>query len=138
MIDSRDIKELVPQVQDLCNQFIAKCQEAGIKVIITSTYRDNEKQTELYNQGRNGNSGRIVTNAKAGQSIHNYRLAFDFCPIIDGETVWNDTLLFIKCGNIGKNLGLTWGGDFKSIKDMPHFEYTNGLTLADLQAGRTI
>lgn len=137
MIDSRDIKDLVPKVQDLCNQFIAKCKEVGITVIITSTYRDNEKQTELYNQGRTV-PGKIVTNAKAGQSIHNYRLAFDFCPVIDGKAAWQDTLLFIKCASIGKSLGLTWGGDFKSIKDMPHFEYTNGLTLADLQAGKTI
>lgn len=138
MIDSRDIKDLLPQVQDLCNKFIAKCQEEGIKVIITSTYRDNEKQTQLYNQGRNGNPGKVVTNAKAGQSMHNYRIAFDFCPIVDGKPAWQDTLLFIKAGKIGVSLGLTWGGNFKSIKDMPHFEYTNGLTLADLQAGKTI
>lgn len=138
MIDSRDINQLHPTVQDLCNQFIAKCKDEGITVIITSTYRDNEKQTELYNQGRNGNPGKIITNAKAGQSIHNYRLAFDFCPISNGQPCWNDTLLFIKCGSIGKSLGLTWGGDFKSIKDMPHFEYTNGLTLADLESGKMI
>lgn len=138
MVDSRDIKDLVLKVQGLCNQFIAKCKEAGITVIITSTYRDNEKQTQLYNQGRNGNPGKIVTNAKAGQSIHNYRLAFDFCPMINGQAAWQDTLLFIKCGSIGKSLGLIWGGDFKSIKDIPHFEYTNGLSLADLQAGKTI
>lgn len=138
MVDSREIGQLHPQVQELCKLFITKCQESGIKVIITSTYRDNEKQTQIYNQGRNGNPGKIVTNAKAGQSIHNYRLAFDFCPIVDGKAAWSDTLLFIKCANIGKSLGLTWGGDFKSIKDMPHFEYTNGLTLADLQAGKMI
>ncbi len=138
MVDSRAIDQLHPVVQDLCNKFIAKCKDSGIKVIITSTYRDNEKQTQLYNQGRNGNPGKIVTNAKAGQSIHNYKLAFDFCPIVDGQASWSDTLLFITCGRIGKNLGLTWGGDFKSIKDMPHFEYTNGLTLADLQAGKMI
>jgi peptidoglycan L-alanyl-D-glutamate endopeptidase CwlK len=137
MIDSRKIEDLHPVVQDLCNKFIAKCQDAGIKVIITSTYRDNEKQTQLYNQGRT-TSGKIVTNAKAGQSIHNYRLAFDFCPVVDGKAAWQDTLLFIKCGKIGTDLGLKWGGNFKSIKDMPHFEYTNGLTLSDLQAGKTI
>lgn len=138
MIDSREIEDLHPVVQDLCNKFIEKCQEEGIKVIITSTYRDNEKQTQLYNQGRNGNPGKIVTNAKAGQSMHNYKLAFDFCPVVDGNAAWQDTLLFLKCISIGKELGLTSGNDFKSIKDMPHFEYTNGLTLTDLQAGKMI
>lgn len=144
MIDSRDIKELHPIVQDLCNKFIAKCQEEGIKVIITSTYRDNEKQTQLYNQGRNTagvivDKYKVVTHAKAGQSIHNYRLAFDFCPIVDGKAVWLDELLYIKCGRIGKSLGLEWGGDWsKPKRDMPHFQYTNGLTWQELQAGKTI
>jgi peptidoglycan L-alanyl-D-glutamate endopeptidase CwlK len=132
MIDSRKIEDLHPVVQDLCNKFIAKCHDAGIKVIITSTYRDNERQTQLYNQGRT-TPGKIVTDAKAGQSKHQYRLAFDFCPVVDGKAAWEDEPLFIKCGKIGTDLGLKW-----RIKDMPHFEYTNGLTLSDLQAGKTI
>ena len=36
----------------------------------------------------------------------------------------------------GKKLGLTWGGDWKSIVDKPHFEYTEGLKAADLRAGK--
>jgi peptidoglycan L-alanyl-D-glutamate endopeptidase CwlK len=137
MIDSRDIKELHPKVQLLCNQFITKCKEYNIDVIITSTYRDNEKQSALYKLGRT-EPGKRVTNANAGQSMHNYRLAFDFVPLVDGKAEWNNTLLFIKCGQIGKSLGLKWGGDFKSIKDMPHFEWTNGLTLLDLQNGKKV
>lgn len=137
MIDSRKIEDLHPKVQVLCKQFIAKCQEAGIKVIITSTYRDFEAQNALYAKGRT-KPGKRVTNAKAGQSFHNYRVAFDFVPMVDGKCAWNDNLLFIKCGKIGVDLGLTWGGNFKSIKDMPHFEFTNGLTLADFQSGKNI
>lgn len=136
MIDSRDIKDLLPPVQDLCNKFIAKCQEGGIKVIITSTYRDNEKQTQLYNQGRT-TPGKVVTNAKAGQSMHNYRIAFDFCPIVEGKAAWQDALLFIKCANIGKSLGLESGMDF-SKPDKPHLQYTKGLSWQELQAGKTI
>lgn len=124
-------------MQVLCNQFIANCKAAGIDVIITATYRDNEAQDALYAQGRT-KPGKRVTNAKAGQSMHNYRLAFDFVPMINNQCAWSDTLLFLKCGKIGVSLGLTWGGNFTTIKDMPHFEYTNGLTLADLQAGKTI
>ncbi len=137
MVDSRKIEDLHPILQKMCNDFIRKCKEEGITVIITATLRDNEKQNWLYAQGRT-RPGKIVTNAKAGQSMHNYGLAFDFCPILEGIPAWSDALLFIKCGSIGKSCGLFWGGDFKSIKDMPHLEYTNGLTLADLQAGKTI
>jgi peptidoglycan L-alanyl-D-glutamate endopeptidase CwlK len=137
MINSRKIEDLHPKVQALCNQFIAKCKEEGITVIITATYRDYESQNALYAQGRT-EPGKIVTNAKGGQSFHNFKVAFDFCPMLDNQAAWNDTLLFIKCGQIGKNIGLEWGGDFKSIKDMPHLQYTAGLTLADFQAGKTI
>jgi peptidoglycan L-alanyl-D-glutamate endopeptidase CwlK len=136
MVNSRKIEDLHPVVQDLCNKFIAKCADAGIKVIITSTYRDNESQTQLYNQGRT-TPGKIVTKAKAGQSMHNYRLAFDFCPMIEDTCAWTDTLLFIKCANIGKSLGLESGMDF-SNPDKPHLQYTKGLTWQELKAGKTI
>ncbi len=138
MINSRSIDDLHPKVQVLCTQFIEKCKSVGISVIIDSTYRDFESQNALYAQGRT-TPGKIVTNAKAGESYHNFRVAFDFCPLLaDGRPDWNDTLLFIKCGNIGKSLSLEWGGDFKSIKDMPHFQYTEGLTLEDFRKGRNI
>jgi peptidoglycan L-alanyl-D-glutamate endopeptidase CwlK len=137
MINSRDIKDLHPKMQVLCNQFIAKCKDDGITVIITSTYRDFESQNALYAQGRT-TPGKIVTNAKAGQSFHNFRVAFDFCPTLESKAIWNDTLLFIKCGQIGKSLGLEWGGDWKTIKDLPHLQFTNGLSLAEFQAGKTI
>jgi peptidoglycan L-alanyl-D-glutamate endopeptidase CwlK len=142
MVNSREIGQLHPKVQELCNKFIAKCADQGIKVIITSTYRDNESQTQLYNQGRNStgaiiNKSKVVTYAKAGQSFHNYRLAFDFCPMIEGQCAWTNTLLFIKCANIGKSLGLESGMDFAK-PDKPHLQYTNGLTWQDLQTGKTI
>ncbi len=124
MIDSRKIEDLDPIVQALCHKFIHNCKEAGIDVLITATYRDNEFQDSLYAQGRT-KSGKIVTNAKGGQSMHNFRVAFDFVPLTDGKANWNDLKLFDKCGAIGKQLGLEWGGDFKSIKDRPHFQYTN-------------
>lgn len=136
MINSRDLKDLHPHVRDLAEQFIAKCREQGIKVIITSTYRDMESQAALYAQGRTA-PGKIVTNAKAGQSFHNYRLAFDFCPVIDGKAVWNDTALFTRCGEIAESVGLEWAGRWKSFKELAHCQATGGLSLADLQAGKT-
>lgn len=137
MINSRDIKDLHPKLQELCNKFIAACEKEGIKVIITSTFRDFESQNELYAQGRT-KPGKKVTNAKGGQSIHNYRLAFDFAPVVGGKIPWNDTALFTRCGKIAESIGLEWGGSWKSFKDLPHCQYTGGLTLKDLQAGKMI
>lgn len=128
MINSRDIDELEPVTQLKCRQFVNKCAEAGIDVIITSTYRDYESQDALYAKGRTA-PGKIVTNAQAGQSFHNFRVAFDFVPVVDGKAQWDDTLLWGLCGKIAVNCGLEWGGNFKSFKDRPHCQYTGGRDL---------
>lgn len=101
MINSRDIKDLHPKLQELCHLFIAECEKAGIKVVITSTYRDFAAQAALYAQGRT-TPGKIVTKAKAGESVHNYRLAFDFAPLIEGKIAWNSIQLFTTCGKIAE------------------------------------
>lgn len=137
MINSRDLKDLLPVVAAKCSAFISTCKAQGIDVIITSTLRDKESQDALYAQGRT-TSGSIVTNAKGGQSFHNYACAFDFVPIVNGKAMWNDTALFAKCGEIAESVGLEWAGRWKSFKELAHCQYTGGLTLQDLQAGRKV
>lgn len=137
MINSRDIKELHPKVADLCQLFLDKCKEQGIDVIITSTYRDRESQQALYDQGRT-KPGNIVTKAKPGQSFHNWRVAFDFVPVVNGKAQWKDASLFKRCGEIAKSIGLEWAGDWKSFKETAHCQYTSGLTLKDFQEGKNI
>lgn len=95
------------------------------KPILTCTYRSPEEQTKLYAQGRTA-PGPKVTNAKAGESPHNLlpAEAFDIAfKKEDGSLDWNPEL-FKKFATIMKDctVGIVWGGDFKSIKDAPHFE----------------
>lgn len=135
MINSRNINDLAPYVANLCRKLIAECKKQGIDLLVTSTWRDGESQNWLYAQGRT-RAGRIVTNAKAGQSFHNYRLAFDVVPIVGGKAMWNDIRTFQKVGAIGKSIGLEWAGDWKSFKEYPHFQWTGGLSLAQLRAGK--
>ena len=75
-----------------------------------------------------------MTNAKAGQSIHNYGLAVDICLMIDGKTASWDTVKdwdndkvadWYECVKIFAKHGWEWGGNWKSFKDMPHFEKRN-------------
>ena len=79
MISSRDTKELHPKVQAKLSELLLLCKKENIDILITSTYRDKESQDALYAQGRT-TKGKRVTNAKGGQSFHNYRVAFDFVP----------------------------------------------------------
>jgi peptidoglycan LD-endopeptidase CwlK len=141
MINSRKIEDLHPHVQALCERFLSECGKSGIDIIITSTYRDAASQTALYAQGRTL-PGNIVTNARAGQSWHNYCVAFDVVPLRNSKPVWGtagkDGELWQSVGAIGRACGLEWAGDWKRFKEMAHFQFTGGLTLADFRSGKNL
>lgn len=126
----------------MCVEFLDKCKLQGIDILVTSTYRDSESQNALYAQGRT-KPGAIVTNAKAGQSFHNWKVAFDIVPLQNGKPVWGnsndkDKELWYKVGAIGVSVGLEWAGNWKKFPEFPHFQYTGGLTLHDFQGGKTL
>jgi peptidoglycan L-alanyl-D-glutamate endopeptidase CwlK len=138
MIASRSIDDLLPVVKEKVKKFVALCKGDGIELLITSTYRDNESQNALYAQGRT-EPGRVVTNAKGGQSFHNYRCAVDVVPLVNGKPDWDGTHpIWAKIGNYGKLAGLEWAGEWTRFKELAHFQYTGGLTLADLRAGKEV
>lgn len=115
--------------------FIAKCKAQGYNVIITSTYRDEAEQNALYAQGRT-TPGSVVTNARFGDSLHNYRVALDFAPIVNGDIPWNDKKLFMKIADIGVSCGFEAGAYWTSFLDLPHLQYTAGYTLDDFKQGK--
>lgn len=142
MINSRDIGELTPATKKKAELFLAKCKEQGIDVIVTSTYRDMASQDALYAIGRTVKGsgvtasrplGQKVTNAKSGDSFHNYRIAFDFCPIVNGKAMWDSVDLFQKCGEIAESVGLEWAGRWRSFKELAHCQNANGMSLAMLR-----
>lgn len=138
MKTSRDLADLLPVVAAKASAFVTACRAAGIDVLITSTLRDNAAQDALYAQGRT-KPGKVVTNARAGQSWHNYGCAFDFVPIINGKAAWADLALFERCGVIAESCGLEWAGRWTGrMREMAHCQFTRGKTLAQLQAGEVI
>lgn len=132
---SRSLNDLNPVVRSLAEQHTTSCKSNGIDVMIIQTYRSDEEQDALYAQGRTA-PGKIVTNAKGGDSMHNYKLAYDMVVLIEGKINWSDRSLYERIGELGEALDLTWGGRFKSLADLDHFQYTFGLSLADLKAGK--
>lgn len=135
MINSRDVNDLLPKVAEKVRAFIAACKKDGIDIIITSTYRDAQSQNELYAQGRT-KPGKRVTNARAGESWHNWRCAADFVPIAGGKAQWNNDALWNRCGAIAERCGLEWAGRFVKFREKAHVEYHPGITLADARAGK--
>ncbi|MCL2565980.1 MAG: M15 family metallopeptidase [Defluviitaleaceae bacterium] len=133
-INSRNIDDLHPTVARGCREFIRRMNAAGFAHVgISSTYRDNVHQDWLFAQGRT-RPGNIVTNARGGQSIHNYGLAFDFFQNIRGQE-WNNPHFFDTGGRIWQEMGGVWGGSWVRFVDRPHCEYTGGISLSSLQSG---
>jgi peptidoglycan L-alanyl-D-glutamate endopeptidase CwlK len=134
MINSRKIEDLHPKLQDLCNKHIAACKARGVTLQVTNTLRDAEYQAYLYAQGRTRPGNKVTNMQLIGP--HGFGLAYDIVPVVNRKAQWNNTALWQIAGEEGKKLGLTWGGDWKSIVDKPHFEYTGGLKSTDLRAGK--
>jgi peptidoglycan L-alanyl-D-glutamate endopeptidase CwlK len=132
------IKEAHPKLRDM---LLAQYREAnnllgkGSRLRFAHVYRSNMLQEKLFNQRPK------VTNARGGQSIHNYGLAFDIVLLYDNdgngtfeEASWSMIRDFDKDSKADwmeivdyfKSKGWTWGGDWKSFKDNPHFEMTYG------------
>lgn len=138
MVNSRSLDDLHPRVKALAEAFVKRCAEAGYDILIYSTYRDIEAQNAIYAQGRT-TKGSIVTNAKGGQSYHNYRVAFDWVAVRGGKARWNDTFAYATCGKIAEEVGLEWAGRWTGkFKETAHCQFTGGLTLADFQKGKTL
>lgn len=138
MINSRNLDDLTPDTRSKAQAFSAACHNAGIDLLFTSTYRDHESQAALYAQGRT-TGGKIVTNAKPGQSWHNWRCAMDVVPLRNGKPVWGtsgeDGKLWEQVGKLGESVGLEWAGRWKSFRELAHFQNAQGYTIAQLQAG---
>lgn len=134
MVNSRKIEDLHPVVQELCKKHIDACRKRGVEILVTNTLRDLEYQEYLYSLGRS-KPGNIVTNMRR-IGPHGFGLAYDVVPLLKGKAVWGDDRLWRIIGEEGLKLNLTWGGNWKSIVDKPHFEYTGGLTAAQLRAGK--
>jgi peptidoglycan L-alanyl-D-glutamate endopeptidase CwlK len=114
---SRKIEDLTTEMQALYIQFQERMQNTGIDFIVTCTYRSQAEQDALYAQGRT-TQGVVVTWAK--HSRHTDREAFDIAIIKDGKVSWKTTD-YEEAGRIGMEVGLEWGGTWKT-KDAPHFE----------------
>ena len=137
MLNSRDIDLLRPDVAANCHLWVERCRAAGLNVLVTNTVRDRAYQAYLYEQGRTRPGG-IVTNSPV-PTFHadTSGLAFDFCKNVKGHE-YDDKDFFREAAAIAKEMGFSWGGDWKSFVDLPHIQWDDGgrYTDSDIKAGR--
>ena len=141
------IKTLHPKVRkevsDMYNYVNEKLLGKGVRLRFAYTYRTPEEQDKLFKQKPK------VTNAKAWQSVHQYGLAFDIVLLLDKnnddifeEASWDtradwdkdDIPDWSEVRDYFKSKGWSYGGDWQSFKDYPHFEKTFGLTVSQMKS----
>lgn len=147
------IELLHPAVREEARQIYKEiCEALTGKALCRFAYtlRTYAEQNALYAQGRT-TPGLKVTQAKGGQSYHNFGLAIDIVLIVDkdgngnfetaswdtksdfdgdGKSDWQEVV------NIFKRYGWAWGGNWK-FTDMPHFEKTYGFSVNQLASNVT-
>ncbi len=122
-VDSRSEKNIAtlrPEVQPIARALVQKAALSGIRIKITSGLRTYAEQDALYAQGRS-TRGNIVTNAKGGYSNHNFGIAFDVA-VFEGNKYVPESVKYKAVGALGTDLGLEWGGNWKTIVDQSHFQ----------------
>lgn len=115
LLNSKDISKLRSDVAKNCHVFLAQCEKAGYRVIVTGTVRDDEYQLECYRKGTGGKPPATFHSVKAG-------LAFDICQNVKGHE-YDDPKFWAGVSVIGKKIGFSWGGDWRNFVDKPHFQW---------------
>lgn len=128
-MSSKDINDLHPDLQPLCEEFLARCKEASLDARLIFTYRTPAEQDAIYAQGRT-TPGHIVTNLRGNQSKHCFSIdgkpaskAFDVGFFRDGKYITDGhDQAYNTAGPIGEALGMVWGGRWKQPFDPGHFQ----------------
>ena len=145
MMISRDKSLLYPPFAEQLRYFESRLAAAKLPFHLFMGLRTFEDQDELYAQGRT-KPGRIVTNARGGDSLHCYGLAADF--VLDGQAgkpgiQWSWNIKsdlnadgqndWLQMAEIAIACGLEAGYFWKRFPDAPHVQNRYGLTLAEIK-----
>lgn len=132
MYNSREIGELRADVAVNCRALIERAAARGLPVLVVQTVRDAEYQRYLVSMGYAARTATVPTFHAKGVG-----LAFDICKNVRGHE-YDDPGFFTAMGRLGKEMGFTWGGDWRSFPDRPHFQWDGGgkYTSSMVRAGR--
>lgn len=118
----RNIMTLQPRAQEAARTFLRKVLDAGINARIISGTRTYAEQNLLFKKGRFGNPPPKVTNARGGQSNHNFGIAWDIGIFEANGAYLGESPLYQKAAEVGLIEGIEWGGSWQTFKDRPHYQ----------------
>lgn len=121
---SRSLNDLSSRFRPLAVEFLARCAESGIPVMIIDTLRTWEEQKDNIARGVSW----TMNSKHLPQDPEGKSEAIDVAPFevyqLHGpdKLMWNaEDPVWQKIGVIGESLGLVWGGRWR-VRDMGHFE----------------
>lgn len=129
----RNLATLQLPTQSAARHFMAAVLGAGFDARIISGTRSYAEQNALFNQGRFGNPGPIVTNAQGGESRHNFGIAWDIGVFENGGYL-TDAEPYDRVAEVGLLEGMEWGGHWTSFKDRPHYQLALPLSTAEIRS----
>jgi LAS superfamily LD-carboxypeptidase LdcB len=120
--NAEEVAKLSPEMQGDVDIFLKRAEVAGIQLLVTDGYRIADQQEYLYSLGRT-REGNIVTNISTCDetSKHCIGKAIDVVAVIDGKIDYNNTD-WEKLKELTTDFNWTWGGDWETFIDRPHFE----------------
>lgn len=122
----RDASKLHPLVKMLADTLVKECHQKGLNIKITDCVRSKAEQEDCIRRG--------TSTVQYPYTYHAWGLAFDVCNNDPNNAFPNDMKWWNRIGEIGKKLGLEWGGDWTGkYIDPPHFQlnaYSNNINLA--------
>ncbi len=113
-----DVQLLEPNVRRKVMAIIEDAKGHGLDLMVYETYRSQQRQQMLYQQG--------VTKLK-NVGVHHFGLACDIVKVIHGEPSWDGS--FDLIGHLAKNHDLIWGGNWgtpdakHTFVDQPHVQW---------------
>lgn len=121
-LSARSLKNLVGVHPDLVAVVKLAAERAQLEFIVTEGVRTQARQQSLYDAGASKtlNSRHIPGADKFGKAV-------DLAAVVDGEVRW-DWPLYAKLAEqmrdaaLDARVSITWGGEWKSFPDGPHFE----------------
>lgn len=140
---SHHLDRVHPELRRRMLGVVAALAARGMQMRITDGVRTFKEQDTIFRKGRVLVDGKlvcarpkcagVVSNVRGGFSNHNYGLACDSYPVLDGKVRFSapGSPAALKkrffevqaaIGHEGERLGLTWGGRWTSPFDPPHLQ----------------
>lgn len=125
---------LLPKAQFAAREFMKAAKTAPFTVKLLSGTRSYAEQDHLFRQIPR------VTNARGGQSNHNFGIAWDVGIFVGGQYYTGRNAAENKAyADLAKLIkpalpDIEWGGDWVSFKDAPHYQLKTGRSVAQVRA----